>query len=78
MSKAERLIDTDDAKKTTDTEALRELYYSKKAGLTSLDKLWKKVKKQGLNYSKCRSGWASSVPASSQRSSAVEQSDGRH
>ena len=49
MSSKERLID-DDMKKTKDTEALRKLYYSKRVGLTSFDKLWRKVKKEGLDY----------------------------
>jgi len=48
MSK-ERLIE-DDLKKTTDYEPLREIYYDKRVGLTSFDKLWRKVKKAGLNY----------------------------
>ena len=50
MSK-ERLIDDDlqgsSLKKTTDTEALRDLFYSKRTGLGSFDKLWRKVKKEG-------------------------------
>ena len=46
MSKAERLID-DDVKKTADTEALRDLFYNKRTGLGSFDKLWRKVKKEG-------------------------------
>ena len=49
MSK-ERLIE-DDLKKTTDYEPLRELYYSKRAGLGSFDTFWRKVKKAGLDYS---------------------------
>jgi transposase InsO family protein len=49
MSKPERLIE-DDLKKTTDYEALRELYYNKRTGLSSFDKLWRKVRKEGLNY----------------------------
>ena len=48
MSK-ERLIE-DDLKKTTDYEPLRGLYYDKRVGLTSFDKLWRKVKKAGLNF----------------------------
>ena len=44
MSKKERLID-DDLQKTKDTEALRDLFYSKRTGLGSFDKLWRKVKK---------------------------------
>ena len=51
MSKLERLIDGD-MKKTKDTTELRELYYSKKSGLTSLDKLWKKVKKEKLDFTR--------------------------
>eukprot|EP01043_Picozoa_sp_COSAG02_P082396 COSAG02_NODE_20630_length_822_cov_0.786999_2_plen_67_part_01 len=31
-----------------DIEELKKLYYSKKVGLTSFDKLWRKVKKEGL------------------------------
>ena len=31
-----------------DIEGLKKLYYSKKVGLTSFDKLWRKVKKEGL------------------------------
>jgi len=49
MSKAERLID-DDVKKTADTEALRDLFYNKRTGLGSFDKLWRKVKKEGLDF----------------------------
>ena len=49
MSSKERLIE-DDLKKTTDYEALRELYYGKRTGLASFDKLWRKVRKEGLNY----------------------------
>ena len=49
MSKKERLID-DDLKKTKDTEALRELFYSKRTGLGGFDKLWRKVKKEGLDF----------------------------
>ena len=30
--------------------ALRELYYDKSAGLSSFDKLWRKVKKKGYNF----------------------------
>ena len=54
MSKPERLIEDDlqgsSVKKTTDYEALRELYYGKRTGLSSFDKLWRKVMKEGLNY----------------------------
>ena len=49
MSKPERLID-DDLKKTKDTSELRKLYYDKKTGLSSFDKLWRKVKKQKLDF----------------------------
>ena len=49
MSKKERLID-DDLKKTKDTESLRDLFYSKRTGLGSFDKLWRKVKKEGLDF----------------------------
>ena len=49
MSNKERLIE-DDLKKTTDYEALRELYYGKRTGLASFDKLWRKVRKEGLGY----------------------------
>ena len=49
MSNKERLIE-DDLKKTTDYEPLRELYYGKRTGLSSFDKLWRKVKKEGLDY----------------------------
>ena len=49
MSKPQRLID-DDLKKTKDTTELRKLYYDKKTGLTSFDKLWRKIKKQGLDF----------------------------
>ena len=45
MSK-ERLID--DLKK--DTTELRKMYYNKCVGLTSFDKLWRKVKKEGMDY----------------------------
>ena len=48
MSK-ERLID-DDLKKTKDTESLRDLFYSKRTGLGSFDKMWRKVKKEGLDF----------------------------
>jgi hypothetical protein len=51
MSKPERLID-DEMKKTKDTTELRELYYSRKSGLTSLEKLWKKVKKEKLDFTR--------------------------
>ena len=47
---SERLID--DKKKTKDTAALRELYYDPTRGLSSLDKLWKKVKKEGLGFTR--------------------------
>ena len=36
-------------KKEKDTEALRDLFYSKRAG-SSFDKLWRKVKKEGLDF----------------------------
>ena len=49
MSKEERLID-DDMKKTKDASALRDLFYSKRTGLGSFDKLWRKVKKEGLDF----------------------------
>ena len=55
MSSKERLIE-DDLKKTTDYEALRELYYKKRTGLSSFDKLWRKVKKEGLNYTQTEGG----------------------
>ena len=54
MSSKERLIEDDlqgsSVKKTTDYEALRELYYGKRTGLSSFDKLWRKVRKEGLDY----------------------------
>ena len=31
-------------------DTLRELYYDKSAGLASFDKLWRKVKKAGLDF----------------------------
>ncbi len=31
-------------------DTLRELYYDKSAGLTSFDKLWRKIKKKGLDF----------------------------
>ena len=31
-------------------DTLRELYYDKSAGLASFDKLWRKVKKEGLDF----------------------------
>ena len=31
-------------------DTLRELYYDKSAGLASFDKLWRKVKKTGLDF----------------------------
>ena len=52
MSTEERLIDDDMKKGSTvkkGEEALRELYYSKRVGLSSFDKLWRKVKKEGLD-----------------------------
>ena len=35
-----------------DTAALRDLYYDKGAGLSSFDKLWRKVKKQDLGFTR--------------------------
>ena len=39
-----------DNKKTKDTEALRDLFCSKRTGLGSFDKLWRKAKKEGLDF----------------------------
>lgn len=53
MSSKERLIDDDMKKGSTIKQgegALRDLYYSKRVGLSSFDKLWRKVKKEGLDY----------------------------